>query len=241
MQAVTYQAGCGVAGIKTGLADGFVGPVRGRISRELLTALMDAAREYGLWSSIHIGRVDDLRMAVECGVTAAAHTPGDCELDDTCIELMLKYGLSMTTTVGDFMNSKVKFIPIGYHDATDLKMHQAIMLFNLRKFYDAGGMIGVGTDRQDRDGSGGNTGIPVWELAQLRSIGIPMNEVIRAGTVNAAKICGLWDEGLLRVGMKANLLAFQGMLDDSFEQLSVPQFVMNRGEILVDFTKTAQN
>lgn len=238
-QAVAYQAVCGVSGIKTGLADGFVGPVRSRISRELLTAMAEAARAHGLWSSIHIGRVDDLRTAVECGVAAAAHTPGDRELDDACIELMLKHGVSMTTTVGDFMNSHIKFIPLGYHDVTDLKMHQAIMLFNLKKFYDAGGMIGVGTDRQDRDGSGGNSEIPVWELAQLHSIGIPMNEVIRAGTVNAAKICGLQDEGLLRVGMKANLLAFQGELDASFEQLRAPQFVMNRGKVLVDLTSTA--
>lgn len=233
-KAVAYQAECGVNGIKTGLSDGFVGPMRGRISRNLLSALMDEARKNGLWSSVHIGRVDDLRMAVECGATSAAHTPGDRELDDACIELMVKQGIPMTTTVGEFMNPKVRFVPKGYLGTTDLKMHQAIMLFNLKKFYDAGGIIGVGTDRNDRDGSGGNTEIPVWELAQLRSIGIPMADVIRAGTVNSAMICGVLDEGMITPGMKANLIAFQGELDDSFENLRSLQLIINRGKIIVD-------
>lgn len=233
-KAVAYQAECGVDGIKTGLSDGFVGPVRNRISQDLLRALMDEARKNGLWSSVHIGRVDDLRMAVECGVTSVAHTPGDRELDDDCIELMVKRGVPMTTTVGEFMNPKVRFVPKGYLGTTDFKIHQAIMLFNLKKFYDAGGIIGVGTDRNDRDGSGGNTEIPVWELAQLRSIGIPMIDVIRAGTVNSAMICGVHDEGLISPGMKANLIAFKGELDDSFENLRSLQLVVNRGKVIID-------
>lgn len=233
-KAVAYQAQCGVDGIKTGLSDGFVGPVRGRISRDLLRALMDEAEKNGLWSSVHIGRVNDLRMAVECGATSAAHTPGDRELDDDCIDLMVKHGVPMTTTVGDFMDPKVRFVPKGYLGTVDFKMHQAMMLFNLKKFYDAGGIIGVGTDRSDRDGMGGNTEIPVWELAQLRAIGIPMADVIRAGTLNSALICGVHDEGLIRPGMKANLIAFRGELDDSFEKLRALQLIINCGKVIVD-------
>ena len=229
--AVEYQKARGVDGIKTGISDGYTGPIRNRISKELFRALAGACKSNGLWFSAHIGRVDDLRFAVENGITDAAHTPGDKEMEDDLIAMMVEKHISMNTTVGN-MAAPLRFLPKGYKDEAELRQNQQNMLNNLKRFYDAGGLIVTGTDRQDRDGSGGNTQIPVWEMQQLLNAGIPFKEVIKTATLNGALLCGRNDEGLIEEGMKANLIAFKGKMDNSFSQLLDLKFVMHEGTIL---------
>ena len=171
------------------------------------------------------------RFAVENGITDAAHTPGDKEMEDDLIAMMVEKHISMNTTVGN-MAAPLRFLPKGYKDEAELRQNQQNMLNNLKRFYDAGGLIVTGTDRQDRDGSGGNTQIPVWEMQQLLNAGIPFKEVIKTATLNGALLCGRNDEGLIEEGMKANLIAFKGKMDNSFSQLLDLKFVMHEGTIL---------
>ena len=59
-------------------------------------------------------------------------------------------------------------------------------------------------------------------------------EAVACGTVNGVKVCGLSDQGLVQEGLLASLIAIPGQLDETFEKLDPPAFVMNQGVILRD-------
>ena len=55
----------------------------------------------------------------------------------------------------------------------------------------------------------------------------------RTGTIHAARACGIADEeGVIAPHRRANLVAIDGALDETFAALRNPAFVMNRGKIL---------
>jgi imidazolonepropionase-like amidohydrolase len=62
--------------------------------------------------------------------------------------------------------------------------------------------------------------IPVPELRALAQAGLPLQEVIKAGTISAAEVVGTGaEEGLLEVGRLANLVAVRGRVDERFSAL----------------------
>ena len=63
--------------------------------------------------------------------------------------------------------------------------------------------------------------IPVPELKALTSVGFTLQEAIASGTITAAKVVGTGEEeGLIKVGRLANLIAVPGTVDESFAALS---------------------
>ncbi|MDR0874864.1 MAG: amidohydrolase family protein [Clostridiales Family XIII bacterium] len=232
--AVEYLAQGGANGVKTGISDGIVGTIRAAMDRDMMTLLADEARRRGLWSAAHIGRVKDLRTVVECGIDQAAHTPGDEEMDDELVALMVTRSIPMTTTMGDMTGTHPMNIPPSYGTLKVFNEHRRIMQKNLKKFYDAGGTILIGTDLAKSDDFEEDAVIPYFELAQLLDAGIPMRDAIRCGTSNPAKVFGFERLGLVEPGMKACMIAFPGALDDAFKALDHPPFVINRGQILTE-------
>ncbi|MCR5785838.1 MAG: amidohydrolase family protein [Eubacterium sp.] len=237
--AVTYQFLAGVDGIKIGLNDGSFGPITGKLSPELIYAITTRARECGIWSTAHVLAADDLRTLVDCGIDSAAHTPQDKLIDDDVIDKMVKNHIPMTTTIGtaSLDDPLPEMFPPSYASAEAFRQAQAdrrqMILKNIEKFYKAGGIINVGTDLMRCQNPINQATIPVSELKQLRNIvGMSMKDVIKAGTINSARACGFNDEGVLRPGNKASLIAFAGTLSDSFDELLNLDFVMNQGIIL---------
>ena len=230
-EAVSYQAAAGVDGIKIGISGR--GP---EMTEEMILAVTDRARELGLWTTAHVSAAKDLQKLVNCGIGEAAHTPPD-HMSEELILQMVKDGISMITTVGERPSKVSEMDRHMHHGQTDEEILASKteryegMLDNLKRFYEAGGSIAIGTDLMMSDEK---ARIPIDELQALRSIGIPMEEVIRCGTVGAAQVCGISDIGLVREGMMADLIAIRGELDDDFTKLDPPMFVMNRGVILRD-------
>lgn len=237
---VRHQFRAGVNGIKIGINDGVMSPIRGQLSAAHVRAITDAAHELGLWTSAHVYRTDDLRMLVENGIDEAAHTPHDRLMDDDLIAAMVEKRIPMTTTIGDLTEDSPppRHCPPQFTPEEFLALRlrdKAITLKNLRKFYEAGGTICVGTDFMHAEDPIKEAVIPVGELRQLRrDIGMSMREVICAGTVNAAASCGFSDEGAIRPGNRANIIAFDGPLDDDFSQLLDLKFVIHRGAVIRD-------
>ncbi len=235
---VRHQFRAGVNVIKIGINDGVMSPIRGQLTPAHVRAITDAAHALGIRTSAHVYRSDDLRMLVENGIDEAAHTPHDRLMDDDLIEKMVANGIPMTTTIGNLTENSPPphHCPPQYTPEEFLALRlrdKAMTLENLRKFYRAGGTICIGTDFMHTDNPMQDAIIPVGELRQLRQdVGMTMQETICAGTVNAAASCGFGDEGAVRPGNRANIIAFNGKLDDDFSQLLDLQFVMNRGMII---------
>lgn len=117
--------------------------------------------------------------------------------------------------------------------ARQKKEQHKIMLSNLRRFYDAGGKIVLGTDLiHSRDFKKDAT-IPTVEMRALASAGIPFTEIIRAGTLSAAEVIGTaHEEGTVEEGKLANLIAVKGQVDETFAALDDVKLVMHYGVII---------
>jgi len=235
--AVEIEYRAGVNGIKVGINEARTGAERNCMTREELKAVSVKADELGIWTTCHVTKSADLAIAVEAGIREAAHTPGDI-MDDSLIHAMVNSGISMTTTVGDKreLDQPPDIMPPWYSSAAEFceirRQQFEVMMENLGRFSRAGGRIQIGTDYMRSSGFAETAVIPVWEMENLLSAGIPLNEVIMAGTLNGALSCGIADEGLISAGMKANLIAIDGRPGETFRELLAPVFIMNRGEII---------
>lgn len=236
---VSYQYKNGVNGIKIGMNDGGMGPILGKLNGNHIKAITDRAKSLGIWTTAHVYAMDDLRLLVDNGIGEAAHTVHDREIDDDIIQKMVLLGIPMTTTIGnDDENTPLpdRYPPV-YESAQafmDKRLRDKEMtLRNLKKFYEKGGTITIGTDLMHLSDPMKQAVIPTGELAQLvQVVGMSVKDAIKAGTVNAAASCGFDDEGAIRPGNRANLIAFAGKLEDDFKQLLDLRFVMNRGRII---------
>jgi len=75
--------------------------------------------------------------------------------------------------------------------------------------------------------------MPVGEMKLLYKAGLSVADVIDAATINAAIVCGIFDEvGSIEVGKKANIIAVKDEIDETFDALSHVEFVMNRGVVI---------
>ena len=229
--AVTYQFKAGTDGVKIGISDHGA-----ELTDEMIQAITDRAKSHGMWTTAHVGSSRALQKLVDNGIGEGAHTPAD-RMSDELIAQMVRGGISMITTVGELKTEVGPMDHMMNPGVPDEELKQRwidrrnVMLDNLKRFYDAGGVIAIGTDLMNSDAK---ARIPVDELEALRSTGIPMHEVVRCGTANAVKVCALDDEGYVKAGMLANLIAIQGELDEKFTKLDPPVFVMNQGSILRD-------
>ena len=235
-EAVRTQFLAGVDGIKIGLNDGGMGPILGKLSPEHVAAITRAAREVGIWTTAHVYTVPDLHMLIENGIGEAAHTPHDAEIDDELIGRMVEEGISMTSTIGlleasDPLPERYPPVYASAQEFVDVMLkNKEVTIRNLAKFYKNGGTINLGTDLMHYVDPIRDAAIPVGELALLRNaVGMSMKDAIRAGTIHAARSCGFADEGMLRPGNKASVIAFRGKLSDSFAELRSLEFVMNQG------------
>ena len=236
--AVTYQFHKKSAGIKIGISD-IEGPPgtppgpRPRLSNGQIRAICDRAHSHGMWVSAHLKTSATLKELIACGIDDAAHTPID-PIPDAVIADAVARGVMFTTTIGN-PDKTPPFIPAERLAEFRVKREKdrAVVLRNLKRIHQAGGVIAVGTDLMHSDDYAQDASIPVHELQQLSSIGLSMQDVIACATYNAARISHTErDEGSIQAGKYANLIAVRGTLDHRFSNLKNVPFVMNRGEII---------
>ena len=232
-EAVSYQHANGVSGIKIGISDGGMGPKEGEIPPEYIRAISERAKELGMWTTAHIYKAEDLRKIVDGGICEGGHTPKD-RIPDELLEKMAALGVPLTTTVGPASSAGPG--PGGPGGGLRIdETAKANLYDNLTRFHKMGGQVNVGSD--SFLGAGGHGprkfGIPVAELQHLSAMGLGLREVITCATRNGALSCGVHDHGYIAAGYQANLIAVPGELDETFEKLDAPAFVMNRGTILV--------
>lgn len=180
-----------------------------RMTEEELIAVMETSHALGMPVAAHINYASYLEELVGYGLDEAAHTPSD-EMDADLIERMVENDVYMNTSRSE--------------------SYEEQKIANLRAFYEAGGVITVGTDLM-RNYDTCMTALTA-EMSVLTKAGLTAQEVIACATHNNALALGL-DAGDILPGLQADIIAVRGSLDASFDALGSIGFVMNDGVVLV--------
>ncbi|MCD7770441.1 MAG: amidohydrolase family protein, partial [Oscillospiraceae bacterium] len=182
---------------------------KNRMTAEEISAIIEAAHENGMTVSAHINYVSYLEELVALGIDESAHTPSD-EMSGELIDAMVEAGVAMNTS--------------GAEDVLDVKVA------NLAAFYEAGGLVTVGTDlMRNYDTAAASL---IEEMRVLIEAGLSVQEVIACTTHNNAQVLGL-ATGDIAEGLEADLIAVEGDVDEALDALEDVDFVMNNGVVII--------
>lgn len=222
-RAVDAMAKAGAQLIKTGLDYG-MDPAHplDYLSEDVFRAICRRAKELGLPSAAHITKTDNFLRAARWGLTESAHVTHSPMTDEEVAQAA-ESGMAFTPTLSIF-------------DMVSAESGEQIMedaLSNTRRLYRAGMPMAVGTDFMFENAPWQTAGIPVHELRLLHKAGLTVEEIIRAATIDSARICGAGDEtGSIEPGKNADLIAVSAPIDGTFRAFESVPFVMHRGILI---------
>jgi imidazolonepropionase-like amidohydrolase len=216
--------------------DDFYGQYPKLIAPEVYGAIIDEAHKYGLRVAAHLYHLKDARSLVADGVDVLAHSVRDGEVNDALVADMKKHNTAYipTLSLDDFAfayaDSPVwvnepffraaldpgvfEMITSGDYKAKTRESKMAkieeealpIAKRNLKKIYDAGILVALGTDS-------GATPIRVQgfaehvELELMVQAGLTPLQAITVATKNGAQLLRISDQyGTLESGKKANFI-----------------------------------
>jgi imidazolonepropionase-like amidohydrolase/protein-S-isoprenylcysteine O-methyltransferase Ste14 len=221
---------------------------------ETVRAIVGAAHAHGLLVRAHIIRPEQMDLAIEGGVDVLEHLgmpawPSRAEEEDSVmatedpvgsffdrwapdyqprLERMVDGGITMVPTLSAVIG--------GFYTAEDPTPRQrwvvAVLMDVVRRFHEAGGIVAVGNDFNDRATT---ERLPLLEIEMLVRAGLTPMDVLVAATENGARVCGRrWELGTLEPGKLADLIVVDGdPLTDPVAALQRVTFVM-RGGVMVD-------
>ena len=196
-------------------------------SREEIRAAVEEAGRAGLKVAVHAHEAAAIKAAVEGGCASIEH---GTYLDDEAIRLMVQHHTALVPTLylpTHYLEHKSQF---AFGNSTwdffeKLRSHN---LDNLRRAKKAGVWIVDGSDAV-----AGLHGQNARELEWLVKAGLTPLEVIRAATIDTAKLLGLEDQiGEIKEGKFADIIAVPGDPLHDVTSLQHVRFVMKGGRIV---------
>jgi imidazolonepropionase-like amidohydrolase len=219
--------------------DDFWGQFPNKLSPEIYKAIIDEAHKHGLRAAAHMYHLKDARSLVADGVDVLAHSIRDGEIDDALLAEMKKRQVAYipTLSLDDFafaygdspkwlndpffrnaLEPGVFEMITGAEYKTKTRASKVaaaetealpIAMRNLKKIYDAGILVALGTDS-------GATPVRVpgfaehMELVLMVQSGLTPLQAIGVATKNAAQLLRVSDQyGTLEPGKKANFIALE--------------------------------
>ncbi len=210
-----------------------------KLQPEIYSAIIDEAHKNGLRVAAHVYHLDDARTLVADHVDVLAHSIRDADIDDALLAQMKKHNVAYipTLSLDDFAvaydNTPAWIDDPFFHAALDpgvLEMITSpeykakvraskvtaaetaalpIAMRNLKKVYDAGIPVAMGTDS-------GATPIRVqgfaehMELALMVQAGLTPLQAISVATKNGAQLLGVEEQyGTLEPGKKADFIVLE--------------------------------
>lgn len=189
------------------------------LAPEEIKVIVQTAHEHGLSVTAHATYDESARDAVLAGVNGIEH---GYILSDTTLELMAQRGTYLVPTdvsrrtaarlvagigmVGKEAEDYAKSFLDGVHDRLRRAVGKGVTIVSGSDFYlDIPGI---------KRGQGA-----VDVVLAYHEAGIPVNDVLQYATYNAAKALGISDRcGVIKKGMKADLIFFEGDLETDFAQ-----------------------
>ena len=207
--------------------------------RRLVRFLTDAEIEAAVSEAHAIGRplgchcegIEAARAAVEAGMDTLDH---GTVIDEALAARMAERGTALVPTLWAYrVETQIGWGVFGEDQRERYEREfRAEHLAAFRNAVAAGVTIGAGSDSiieiPERDAT-------VLELEALRDAGLPPADVLRAATINGARIIGLEDRiGSLEAGKLADVIAVDGDPLSDLRVLERPAFVIKAGTSLIE-------
>jgi len=197
---------------------------------EEMHVIVDEAHKQELKVAAHATTPQGIKNAITAGVDSIEHGYG---ADRESLEMMKAHGTFLVPTVGviDALVELHKNDPITPEQRQRREAFLQSIQQSVKQAMSLGVKIASGFDASAPERQGRNAD----ELVALTKRGMPPLEVIRAATVNAAKLMG-WQEniGAIEVGKYADLIAVEGNPLTDIAVLQQVKFVMKGGAIVKD-------
>ncbi len=174
---------------------------------EEISAITDEAHALGLRVAAHAQSTEGIRRSLLAGVDTIEH---GIYLDDACIELMLKRGVTLVPTlaISTWIATEGLQRGAGQEGVDKIKVVHDVHRDAVRRAHEAGVKIALGTDSS---GTLCPFGENARELELYVEVGMSPVAALEAGTRVAAEAMGLASEiGTLEVGKRADLVLVNG-------------------------------
>ena len=207
------------------------------VDKPTLTALIEAAHEQGSLALVHVSKLEAARDAVEAGADGLVHVFADKVVDDELLELMQdkKAFVIPTLSVIASIVGKNEAEHWANKETGSLRLSRSqkntltadfepypgqekffklkIAYENVRRMSAEGIPILVGTDAPN---SGTAHGVSIHdELVHFINAGFTPAQALQSATSIPSKVFGLEDRGMIEVGMRADLIIFDGKPDEN--------------------------
>ncbi len=216
------------------------------IKPEIYRAIISEAHKHGIRVAAHLYYLEDAHLLLDAGVDIFAHSIRDKEVDDALISKMKAkgtiyiptltrdgyeffYGITPAWIDDPFFKASLEpgvFEMITKEDYKNRIVNNpryqknreayAMALTNLRKLYDGGVLVAMGTDSgaQPVRAQGFSEHL---ELQLMVDAGLTPLQVISVATRNSCEALGLKDQGMLVAGMRADFIVLDGNPEDDIK------------------------
>ena len=222
----------GADGIKLTVTGGVLSVAKSgdnpQFTEEEVIAVVNAAKDYGMWVAVHAHGSEGMKRAVIAGVNSVEH---GTFMTEEVMDLMINKGTYYVPTIsaGEFVAEKAKidnYFPEIVRPKAASVGPQIGNTFN--KAYKRGVKIAFGTDAGVQP-HGTN-----WkEFVYMVKFGMPPMETIQSATINTAKLLKIDSIlGSIEVGKMADIIAIDGNPIENINTMENVVFVMKEGELI---------
>lgn len=221
----------GADGIKLTVTGGVLSVAKSgdnpQFTEEEIEAVVNAAKDYGMWVAVHAHGAEGMKRAVLAGVNSVEH---GTFMTEEVMDLMIERGTYYVPTIsaGEFVADKAKidnYFPEIVRPKAASVGPQIGSTFG--KAYKRGVKIAFGTD-VGVQAHGTN-----WkEFVYMVKYGMDPMSAIQSATVETAKLLGEFDSiGSISVGKNADIIAVSGNPIKNIKNMENVVFVMKDGEV----------
>ena len=221
----------GADGIKITVTGGVLSEAKSgsnpQFTQEEVNAVVNAAKDYGMWVAVHAHGAEGMKRAIRAGVDSIEH---GTFMDEEAMELMIENGTYYVPTIsaGEFVAAKSKidnYFPEIVRPKAASVGPQIGVTFS--KAYKKGVKIAFGTDAGVQP-HGTN-----WEeFVFMVKNGMPEMEAIQSATMETAKLLKIDDAlGSIEAGKIADIIAVNGDPLEDISLLKSISFVMKDGKV----------
>ena len=221
----------GADGIKLTVTGGVLSVAKSgdnpQFTEEEIEAVVNAAKDYGMWVAVHAHGAEGMKRAVLAGVNSVEH---GTFMTEEVMDLMIERGTYYVPTIsaGEFVADKAKidnYFPEIVRPKAASVGPQIGSTFG--KAYKRGVKIAFGTD-VGVQAHGTN-----WkEFVYMVKYGMDPMSAIQSATVETAKLLGEFDSiGSISVGKNRDIIAVSGNPIKNIKNMENVVFVMKDGEV----------
>lgn len=218
-------------------------PLARQFDRQTLTAIVAAAARHGAGVAVHAHGRDSVADAVAAGAATIEHctfaTPAGPVVDRQVLVRMAAAGIVAVPTIATGPPVvDLDSLPPDLRDKLARIIRDFPSFLNVvRMILDAGVEVALGTDAGIPQVPFDN--VPATLAYYVEALGMTPEETLRSATTVAARACGLADRGMLRPGLRADLLAVDGDPLRTVTDLARTRLVVVGGHAIVDRARPA--